>query len=421
MYYMQMYYPIIDRYTFYENLPNYILITIVLVFLTIFVYIKLAFPFWNAQPVYHSYDFWRALYRHPFRIHQRFTPLAKSKYLDAKEVEIVPFAEATEYQKKGFVNLLQCYSMESDNTLFFYNLENMDAYFSGHMFSSYFSFCKTPTYKKISENDIPSRIGCISSRSGELYVRGNKEAIYYIDHLVMQRDKDHRGISRKLMETHIYKTNIISKMDLEVDPIMVQLFRRERELLTGIVPITRFRTSVYELPNNPAYYFDRKLPEHVLCVEIHSGNTDLLIDFLIVSRTRYDILGITDVANLVGLIKTGVFYVYVLKRLDDIFGVYIFRDTRIQEEERGCVVELVASISNTSSMDLFTTGFLQALGSIVKKRTVFKLLKMDDLADNGYLILSVFRKLGEEWAAYYLYNYVVPGSPVLCSRVFILF
>ena len=411
-----MYYPIIDKYTFYENLPNYTFITFVFVVVSIFVYIKIRYPFWNTQPVYHSYDFWRSIYRHPFRIHQRFTPLAKSKFLNAKEVEIVPFDDSTEHQKKTFVNLLQCYSMESDSTLFVYHLENMDAYFSGHLFSSYFSF-----YKQFNGLNAEPVIGCISSRSGELYVRGNKESIYYIDHLVIRRDNDYRGISRKLFETHIYKTNIISKMDLEVEPIMVQLFRRDKELLTGIVPITRFRTCVYEIPNNPAYFFEKKLPEHFLCIDIHSGNMDVFIDFLIESRTRYEIFGITDVANLVGLIKAGIIYGYVLKRLDDIFGVYIFRDTRVQEEHRGCVLELAASISNTTSGDLFSLGFLHALGDIVKKRGLFKMLKMDDLADNGFLNLSLFRKLGEEWAAYYLYNYVVPCSPVVGSRMFILF
>ena len=31
----------------------------------IFGYIKLVYPFWNNQPVYHSYDFLRRFYKEP--------------------------------------------------------------------------------------------------------------------------------------------------------------------------------------------------------------------------------------------------------------------------------------------------------------------------------------------------------------------
>ena len=52
-----MYYPIIDRKTIYDNLHIYLFLFLILLVFSIFVYIKLSFPFWNNQPVYHSYDF----------------------------------------------------------------------------------------------------------------------------------------------------------------------------------------------------------------------------------------------------------------------------------------------------------------------------------------------------------------------------
>ena len=405
-----------------ENLPQIILVTIVLLIVSLFVYIKLAFPFWNRQPVYHIYDFWRFLYRNPFRIHQRFSVLMRTKFCDMKDVEIIPFVDATEGDKKVFVNLLQCYSLQSDQSMYMFHLDNLEAYLNGHMFSSYISFYKTLLYKSLDKPDgdvIVSEqpIGCISSRSGELFIGGIREPIYYIDHLIIQRDRDHRGISRNLFETHIYKTNLISKMELLTEPIMVYLFRRDKELLKGIVPLVQFSVSTYILPNNPEFYIQRRLPEHVLLIDIHAGNTDLLIDFLGSYTSRFTVYAITDIANLIGLIKSGLLFVYVLKRFDDILAVYIFRDTRIRDEESGSVLEFVSSIQ--IHRGLFYSGLLHALGSVIKKQSVFRTLKVDGITDNNRIIWDEFYKTDEWMTAYYLYNYVVPNSPT--NNAFILF
>ena len=161
----------------------------------------------------------------------------------------------------------------------------------------------------------------------------------------------------------------------------------------------------------------RRLPEHVLLVDIHSGNTDLLIDFLGSYRGVFAVCAMTDISNLVGLIKSGVLCVYVLKRFDDILAVYIFRDTRIQVEDAGSIIELVASIRVHNG--LFYSGLLHALGSIIKKQGAFRLLKVDGLSDNGLIRWDEFYKTDEWMGEYYLYNYVVPSSPV--SSALILF
>lgn len=403
-----------------ENLPQIILCIIVFLVISLFVYIKLAFPFWNRQPVYHTYDFWRFMYRTPFRIHQRFNLLMKSKFCEMKDVQIVPFVDAKEGDKKAFVNILQCYSMESERSLYMFHLDNLETYLGGHIFSSYMSFYRVPLYKSLNKsvnNIVVSEqpIGCISSRSGELFVSNMREPIYYIDHLVIQRDRDHRGISRNLFETHIYKTNLISKIELLTEPIMVYLFRRDKELLTGIVPIVRFNVTTYILPNNLDFYIQTRLPEHVLLIEIHSGNTDILIDFLGSYRSQISLCAMTDIANLIGLIKSGILFVYVVKRFHEILAVYIFRDTRIRDEDIGSVLELVTSINLNNRV--FYNGFLHALCSIIKKQSIFNILRVDGLLDNLSIPWDEFYSKDEWIAAYYLYNFVVPNSPTINALI----
>lgn len=426
-----MYYPYIDRYEFYENLPIYLLITILLVLISIFVYIKLSFPFWNIQPVYHSYDFWRTLYSYPFIIHKRFLVKNTNKYHDLRQVEIIPFVDATDKQKKDFINLLQCFLLPSENAVFVLNNENLETYFGGHMFSSYISFYNQDYYtEKNKNNDIiksDTPIGCISSRSGELFIKGynnnNAIPIYYIDFLCIHREANYKKISRTLLQTHIYKQQLLDDIDSKThvgsQTIMVSLFRREKELLFGIVPLTRFQTVYYEIPQ-----INKKmvLSDHVLLIKIDHSNMDNFIDFLESCKSRFECFLRTDISNLIGMIKSGILYIYCLKRMDDILSVYIFRDTRMSYDGLGGFLQLVGSIHNSSSIPLFINGFINSVFEIIRKILVYKVLMVDEIGDNTLITNSIGgRIIQSHWTAYYLYNMIVPYSPLRNMNCFILF
>ncbi len=414
-----MYYPYLDRYQLYENLPIYILITIILILVTIFVYIKLAFPFWNIQPVYHSYDFWRALYSRPFLIQKRFLMNHINKYHDFKQVETVAFVDATDKQKKTFVNALQCFLLPSEHSVFVFNNENLETYFGGHMFSSYLSFYTQPNYTKIHESNEP--VGCISSRSGKIYIRNSIELpIYYIDFLCIHREANYKKISRTLLQTHIYKQQLLEHIDTSrhvgYKSIMISLFRREKELLFGIVPLTRFQTVYYEIPRANSNTI--LLPEHTILISIDHTNMDLFLDFLESCISRFECFLRADIANVVGMIKAGILYVYCLKRMDDIISVYIFRDTRTSYDGFGGLLQLVASIHNSNSREVFMNGFVKSLFEIVKKVPVYRVFMMDEISDNFILMNMRNRVINRHWTAYYLYNMVT--MQIANNNIFIL-
>ena len=421
-----MYYPYIDRYELYENLPIYLLIFVILVLISIFVYIKLSFPFWNIQPVYHTYDFWRALYSRPFLVHKRFLIRDTNKYHDLKQVKIIPFVDATDTQKQAFVNLLQCFLLPSENAVFVFNLENIESYFGGHMFSSYLSLYERSGIERsgIERLEKPAEpIACISSRSGELCIRGYKAPIYYIDFLCVKREEDFKKISRTLLQTHIYKQQLIDEMESRThvgsQMILVSLFRREKELLTGIIPLTRFQTVYYEIPQ-----INKKmvLSDHVILIHIDHSNIDIFVDFLEGSQSRFECFLRTDIANLIGMIKSGILYVYCLKRMDDILSVYIFRDTRMSYDGLGGILQLVGSIHNSSSLPLFINGFINSVFEIIRKIPVYKVLMVDEICDNILITNSIGGRIIDRfWTAYYLYNMVVPYSPLRSIHCIILF
>ena len=409
------------RTQLYENLHIYLCITVIIILISIFVCIKLCFPFWNIQPVYHSYDFWRALYANPFIIHSKFLIKNTNKYHDLKKVEIIPFVDATNENKHDFIDLLQCFLLPSENSIFVLNNENLETYFGGHMFSSYISF-----YKEEYNN---TNIACISSRSGELFVKNyndnNSTPIYYIDYLCVKRNLEYKKISRILLQTHIYKQQISQYIENTQNKcsqiiVMISMFRREKELLSGIVPLVKFKTAYCKISNNQ---MKMPFPEHVLLININYTNIDVFMDFLEECKNakRFSVFLRTDISNLIGLIKSGILYVYCLKHFDIIYGVYIFRDTRSNYDDFGSVLQLVASINNCSSQETFVNGFFHSMNEIMKKMPVYQTLMIDEISDNGILMRTCGRILNIYWSAYYVYNMIIPCSPLQYADCFCLF
>lgn len=374
-----MYYPYIDKYEFFENLPIYIFITIIVIIISIFVTIKLSFPFWNLQPVYHTYDFWRILYREPFYIHKRFVSKNINKFTQLNRVETHNYLDMIHKDKELMVDLLQCYFTHEDS-IFVFNVENLDAYFTGHTINSYISFYKLGTDK----------VGCISSRSCNLdFKQYNKQfPIYFIDFLCLKRGDNQTHDLRTLMQTHIYQTQQCSQMNAFI-------FKREKDLLSGIVPFVRFKTSFYTIP----IIKESILPQNWYVFEIQKTNIHIFFDFL--KENRFSTSVITT--NLVELIEKGTIHIYCLRHTE-IYSVYIFRDTRTNYDNLGSVLQLVGSVQKTSSQ-LFIQGFINSIFKIIKKTPIYKILTIDSISDN-YALMNLFSNIQNFQSAYYLYNIV---------------
>jgi hypothetical protein len=190
------------------------------------------------------------------------------------------------------------------------------------------------------------------------------------------------------------------------------------DLCQGIVPLVEYETQLFIIQNEPL----RKLPPHFVLIEIGGENIDLLVDFLEISKTKFEVFGISELGNLVGLVQKGLLMVYCIQKAKDIYAAYFFRDSRTQYDGKGVMICLCGSINNCNSLDLFYMGFLQSLRSILKKIPLFQLLSIENISHNAW----IYERYGGESfvktrAAYYLYNYVVPKQPFLCNSVFMVF
>ena len=195
---------------------HYILLIITFLFLFFFAYIKLKYPFWNNQPVYHVYDFIRHLCREPFIVNKN-TPV-KTKYYDPEHVYTVKYIECSQNTKKDLLNMIQCFYLNTDRILYTLNESDIYAMITGQVEPSYVSIFYEKQYSQIVDlsgsqiKGIFTPVGAVISKSlmfwyadpNTKYQNYTEMPLYCIDFLCVDRKKDRTNIYLKLFQTHEY-------------------------------------------------------------------------------------------------------------------------------------------------------------------------------------------------------------------------
>lgn len=429
--------------------PNYICVAFLFMCVLCFMYIKIKYPFWNGQPVYHSYDVWRGFYHSPYIIHQ--IPI-KTKYYDKRQlVKTFKLGECDKALKMRIVELLGSHFIPSDKII--YNLEERDfsSFFIGQNIQSYISVYNEFTYTSsgllhpssdISANMAPSapptweqllqspqiqlkEIGCITSRHVHFLIweiggKCHNYDAYFQDFLCLHREK--KKLIRTLFDTHEYNIRTHNP------EIKVSIFRQEINLIDGVVPLTQYTSYFYYLRNKAGL-----LSREYVLYRVNKNNNDVLLDVwggLMKTNIYFDCILYPDIGNILALIKSRNMWVFCLKRKEDILAAYFFKNAHTNYEEMddiygngGHTLQLVASINNTSSHDLFYTGFTCCLREITKENPYFKILMIDNIGHN-HIINNLWNNTHDIIisvpSAYYVYNLIIPYSPLIHTKCFIL-
>jgi XapX domain-containing protein len=408
-----------------------LLVLFILIGLAIVAYIKIRFPFWNIQPVYHTYDFGRRwLCGDPFIIN---TLPQKTKYYENRHIKTSDYTNITAETRQQIVDFLRCYYIESDRVLYTMTSAILDSTMTRYLDPVYISVYYSPDEPlcvgQILENAIINRPiwGIIASTPIHLYYIGNRTQVgdesnrqhvvaYYLNTICVHREHKARGLSRNLIQTQEYNQRIANP------GVQVSLLKKEIQLCEGVVPLVQYTTYTFHLrPVRPPTFKDAGFAGAQI-VRILPSNIDILIDFLeIVRKTpKYDVCCITDIPVLSRLIETGQLYVYCLKYVENAsLGYYFFRNANIQYEDltegaEDCdTLQFVGSYNNTANVDVFFGGFLHAYQDILKIQKTFKMMLFEGISDNGVILdkwLSKFHIVLENPTAYYSYNFVHPRS-----------
>jgi len=388
---------------------------ILFIFLVVLVVaiIKIRYPFWNIQPVYHTYDIWRWVYWNPF-VFYRHAPV-KTKFYDPFHIKTKIYSDITEKELSEWVDLIQSHYLPTDRIFCTMTKPHLDAHMTGFNEPAFVSFYKEvvegiPEEYQLNLAAIKEPIGCIVSRPTRIFIKGlildEPLTAYYWDFVCVHRKYTEKHLSRFLIQTNEFNQR------KQNPAIQISFFKKEVLLCQGVVPLTQFKTRTYylKLVKPPV------LPSEYECVRVYKEHTQLLYDSL-EKGGDFDFAVIPDFGHLLALIRAKVLFVFLLKSKNAVCGIYFFKDLCFHYEDLdddrksddlGNSIHCIASIQHVES-SIFYMGFAYSLYSILKYNPKYNLLLMDDIADNSVL-LGFWKKtpIFETDTAYYFFNYFYP-------------
>ena len=485
--------------------PNYYLIALVSVWLISFVYIKIRYPFWNTQPVVHTYDYMRRFLTREAHIILKVP--YKSRFHDKEnKVSTTEYSRVSNHEKTQIAVFLQSHYIPTDRLLSTLSVTVLDAYLSdGASFISVFrenppggpvnpQFSgETQSRTKIKElrsqgvaesggrsksaifgRDAVSYenpedftgsgpiTGVITSRPIHVYLGPTHIEAYFTDFMCVHRES--RRVAECLFQTHQFATfkefeNLRSTACAKdvANPqfsgetrnrLPISVFRKEGALCEGVVPFVSYTTYTYYMPKTSSQK-KHSLPSGFMISRVGKHNITLVHDIYHLLRptesenqTMFSTCILPDIGTMLGLLEKQELFLFCLKKSDQLYGIYIFRNAHIHYEELdGETLELIATIQNTANTPLFVSGFMEALREMIQgvaestgrsksailggnevsyenhgfsgeTKTRMKMLRIPSIGHNQVILSNFPGYLMETPTALYLYNYALPKMPM---------
>lgn len=386
---------------------QYILISIILIFLLLKMYVKIKYKFWAFQPVFHYYNLFYWIY--PIGLIKKDLP-SINKYCNFLNITTTEFAERKDNELANIIKLIQTYYYRNISNNYIPPLSSFTSHFIGNnkktFISTYYSFQSQIKTKEVH----PELIATLSSKPLNVILFNDlKFSIYYVDNLCVHKQYRNKEIAPQIIQTHLFNQGHNNKK------IRVSLFKREG-VLTGIVPLTVYKTYQFNIPDIKKIY----LPESSMqFIEINKQNLNLLIDYLLLSKDKFKCIIIPDLPNIINLIDQNVYKIYAIIQNQTLLACYFFRESHVFYESDHAV-ECFASISNTDN-HVFISGFTISLYKFSKIMKANR-LTIENISANNIIIDYIFSlntslKIVNP-TAYFFYNYAI--RPILSKDVFIL-
>lgn len=385
----------------------YLLIFSITVFLFIIATIKINNPFWNLMPVYHTYDFWRYLYKKNFI----FGELVKNKHYDYLQVITKETNNIEEHEKKQIINLLQDHFLGTDKLLYTIDDKRFDALFNGCNLNSICSYYQKQKYtvnnsEIVISKDTNNIDATIISKKINFISNNEKIDAYFSEHICSHREDSNSFLKRRLLFSHIYNT-------LNMKPIECFIIKKNMNLFQNVIPISSCKTYVYKL----SFYskVDLKLFE---IKKINSTNVDCIINLIsnLSNNNKYfNILLYPDIGNLKLMLSENLIEIYTLTYKDNILAYYFFKNIQIHEEENEVdYISCISSINNCPNNITFVNGFMKIISDILRKSPEKNVIQIENFSHNSYLITHMnilYNHINLFDTAFYSINYFVAKTP----------
>jgi len=319
------------------------------------------------------------------------------------------------------IRFIQKNYLKNKENVFLPERDNVESYFKGHNCESFFSLyledellLDTKTNQTIESKKI---VSLMTTRPLHIIINnGNKDAffdVYYVDYLCVDLNRRKSGIAPQIIQTHEYCQRWKNKN------IKISLFKREGEM-TGIVPLCIYSTYGFKM-DGTWNKVDFKIHPSLAIIEIGTQNMHVLTDFIRVNHNKFDLVGIPETANIIELIKTKNWFVYIIVENGEILCAYFFTKTCTYMKRGVEVLAFVASINCCKDKRIFVTGYKIILKKLQKKYPDFQYATVENKSDNGIILKSVLKEAKPDIVsptAYFFYNFAY--STFRPEKVFLL-
>jgi hypothetical protein len=414
---------------------EYICISIILLIFIPIIYIRIRYPFWSTQPIFHSYDYLRFLTKTPYEINSQVYPKAFKK---DNNVHSFRFLDIDDKEFDRIVDLLQCHSVESSQMLSFIDKPTMNITHTGQFFPSYVSVYRKDKYdvtydtnNAMSIVNTHQTVGCMTGRAINMFILDKSGVLhekngYFWDNICVHREYTQENIGRKLIQAH----DIHQRTNTQ--HISISLFKKEIDLCEGVIPLVEYPVHTFTLskikrpPLPPPYSVSRMYntnvePFYNLLYMISHSNTARNTAFI----------AFPEISVLDNMIQNNILLVYGLSYGNHIKCVYVFKNPQLCYDniKDGHILECITTITEEYVQDktlngLIFAGFLHALQHIQKSfSNKYKIITFHNLGQNQTIIERwkwKYTPLSKNMAAYYLYNGVIPGMPIDQSNCIII-
>ena len=370
----------------------YILLGVIILYVSFILYCKIFYRFWSTQPVFHFHNLYYWIFP-PGIIQHSLPPL--TKFYD-HNVTFNFWTAISDETKEKFYNLNKKYYLQDKTISYKPTRESILSYFEHHNDPCFIAllYKEDPLYHYSKKTIIPRQtcIASLTSRPLTIYLHNNPLKVNYVDYLCVHKKHRKKGVAPKMIYSYYYQSR-------RNNDIVAYLFKREG-VGTFITPMTVYSTYGFTLSipkNNPSI---------IKPLLINSGNFQLFYHYLQNIKTDYPCFVRPAFSNLKYLMEKKLIYIFLLRDKYTSIGCYVFRNPFTYYEDKGSSVDLIAShCSNEDHIDTFIQGFYNCLSQIDYP---YEYLIIENISMNGLIIKDIrqTRKyIFKSHTSYYLYNF----------------
>ena len=388
----------------------YTVLTAIIMYVLICIYIKVKFKFWSIQPVFHVYDFLYWLY--PIGLVQKDFPLP-NKYVNYINITVEKTDDVSDVNMKRVCNFIQCFYLRKNSIVnYIPSHSSITDYFKYSLHPSYISTYKVPlsAFHTNTKNtgdyiyNLDKLIGVFTARPLLITLQSKTFPLYYCDNLCIHPSYRKKGIAPQLIQTQYYNLRRLNKH------INTFLFKREGEM-TAIVPLVSYDSFVFSSDQIVA---NKNSNYSLNVLEINEKNIFLLTQLLTDSKRIFDCIIVPEIGTLANLLKTNHIYIYGIISNNLLTACYVFKYQHLIYNDNEHTMDCIASITTLKDNKQFFTGFKLALGEVIKKalelnRPVKRVL-IENTSHNHIILHYVNRLIPHPYSrtpcAFFLYNYI---------------